>query len=117
MAYLRGQDMDRARKVGSRIRAGQVVFNNARGDMHTPPGGFRLATGANGASNFLCKALIALSDRLRGLTSRRINAAPCRCARPARRAQRFATRLVESRTAIGTVLRSRMIPSHDMPRT
>ena len=63
-AYVWGQDMDRARKVGSRIRAGQVVFNNARGDMHTPFGGFKESGngrewGEHGLRDFLeVKALI-----------------------------------------------------------
>ena len=40
-AYVWGKDIERARSVGARIRAGQVVFNGARGDMHTPFGGFK----------------------------------------------------------------------------
>ena len=40
-AYVWSGDLARARKVGSRIRAGQVVLNGVRGDMHTPFGGFK----------------------------------------------------------------------------
>jgi aldehyde dehydrogenase (NAD+) len=40
-AYVWSADLARARKVGSRIRAGQVVLNGVRGDMHTPFGGFK----------------------------------------------------------------------------
>ena len=54
----------RARDVGSRIRAGQVIFNGARGDMHTPFGGFKQSGngrewGEHGLRDFLeVKALI-----------------------------------------------------------
>lgn len=40
-AYVWGSDVVRAQRVGSRIRAGQVVLNGARSDMHTPFGGFK----------------------------------------------------------------------------
>jgi aldehyde dehydrogenase (NAD+) len=40
-AYVWGKDTARARAVGSRLRAGQVAFNGARADMHTPFGGFK----------------------------------------------------------------------------
>jgi aldehyde dehydrogenase (NAD+) len=40
-AYVWGSDVARAQRVGSRIRAGQVVLNGARSDMHTPFGGFK----------------------------------------------------------------------------
>lgn len=40
-AYVWSADLAHARKVGSRIRAGQVVLNGVRGDMHTPFGGFK----------------------------------------------------------------------------
>jgi aldehyde dehydrogenase (NAD+) len=40
-AYVWSQDLLRARRVGSRIRAGQVALNGAYGDMQTPFGGFK----------------------------------------------------------------------------
>jgi aldehyde dehydrogenase (NAD+) len=40
-AYVWGSDAARAQRVGSRIRAGQVVLNGARSDMHAPFGGFK----------------------------------------------------------------------------
>ncbi len=40
-AYVWGSDAARVQRVGNRIRAGQVVLNGARGDMHTPFGGFK----------------------------------------------------------------------------
>jgi aldehyde dehydrogenase (NAD+) len=40
-AYVWSQDNVRARRVGSRIRAGQVSLNGASGDMQTPFGGFK----------------------------------------------------------------------------
>jgi aldehyde dehydrogenase (NAD+) len=40
-AYVWSQDNAHARRVGSRIRAGQVAINGASGDMKTPFGGFK----------------------------------------------------------------------------
>ncbi|HEX3846407.1 MAG TPA: aldehyde dehydrogenase family protein [Steroidobacteraceae bacterium] len=40
-AYVWSQDKLRARRVGGRIRAGQVALNGASGDMQTPFGGFK----------------------------------------------------------------------------
>jgi aldehyde dehydrogenase (NAD+) len=40
-AYVWSEDNLRARRVGSRIRAGQVALNGASGDMQTPFGGFK----------------------------------------------------------------------------
>jgi aldehyde dehydrogenase (NAD+) len=40
-AYVWSNDPARARHVGARIRAGQVILNGARGDMNTPFGGFK----------------------------------------------------------------------------
>jgi aldehyde dehydrogenase (NAD+) len=40
-AYVWSQDNVRARRVGNRIRAGQVALNGASGDMSTPFGGFK----------------------------------------------------------------------------
>ncbi len=42
-AYVWSQDNARARRVGSRIRAGQVTLNGASGDMKTPFGGFKMS--------------------------------------------------------------------------
>jgi aldehyde dehydrogenase (NAD+) len=42
-AYVWSQDNVRARRVGSRIRAGQVSLNGNTGDMHTPFGGFKMS--------------------------------------------------------------------------
>jgi len=42
-AYVWSQDKLRARRVGSRIRAGQVALNGSSGDMHTPFGGFKMS--------------------------------------------------------------------------
>jgi aldehyde dehydrogenase (NAD+) len=42
-AYVWSQDGVRARRVGSRIRAGQVALNGAFGDMQTPFGGFKMS--------------------------------------------------------------------------
>jgi aldehyde dehydrogenase (NAD+) len=42
-AYVWSQDPVRARRVGSRIRAGQVALNGASGDMQTPFGGFKMS--------------------------------------------------------------------------
>jgi aldehyde dehydrogenase (NAD+) len=63
-AYVWGKNMDRVRKVGSRIRAGQVHLNGARPDGHTPFGGFKQSGngrewGEHGLRDFLeVKALI-----------------------------------------------------------
>jgi aldehyde dehydrogenase (NAD+) len=40
-AYVWGRDAVRLRAVAARLRAGQVVFNGARADMHAPFGGFK----------------------------------------------------------------------------
>jgi aldehyde dehydrogenase (NAD+) len=42
-AYVWSQDNARARRVGGRIRAGQVALNGASGDMKTPFGGFKMS--------------------------------------------------------------------------
>ncbi len=42
-AYVWSGSTDRARRVGSRIRAGQVALNGASGDMQTPFGGFKMS--------------------------------------------------------------------------
>jgi aldehyde dehydrogenase (NAD+) len=42
-AYVWSQDNVRARRVGNRIRAGQVALNGAYGDMKTPFGGFKMS--------------------------------------------------------------------------
>jgi aldehyde dehydrogenase (NAD+) len=42
-AYVWSQDNVRARRVGGRIRAGQVSLNGAYGDMQTPFGGFKMS--------------------------------------------------------------------------
>jgi aldehyde dehydrogenase (NAD+) len=42
-AYVWSGDNHRARRVGSRIRAGQVALNGASGDMQTPFGGFKMS--------------------------------------------------------------------------
>jgi aldehyde dehydrogenase (NAD+) len=42
-AYVWSQDNVRARRVGNRIRAGQVALNGACGDMKTPFGGFKMS--------------------------------------------------------------------------
>jgi aldehyde dehydrogenase (NAD+) len=42
-AYVWSQDNVRARRVGNRIRAGQVALNGAAGDMQTPFGGFKMS--------------------------------------------------------------------------
>ena len=40
-AYVSGTDIDAARKVASRLRAGQVNINNAATDLNAPFGGFK----------------------------------------------------------------------------
>jgi aldehyde dehydrogenase (NAD+) len=63
-AYIWGADATRARRVGNRIRAGRVILNGARGDMHAPFGGFKRSGngrewGEHGLRDFLeIKALI-----------------------------------------------------------
>ena len=42
-AYVWSEDNVRARRVGNRIRAGQVSLNGASGDMKTPFGGFKMS--------------------------------------------------------------------------
>jgi aldehyde dehydrogenase (NAD+) len=42
-AYVWSKDNVRARRVGGRIRAGQVALNGASGDMKTPFGGFKMS--------------------------------------------------------------------------
>ncbi len=42
-AYVWSQNNSRARRVASRIRAGQVALNGASGDMKTPFGGFKMS--------------------------------------------------------------------------
>jgi aldehyde dehydrogenase (NAD+) len=42
-AYVWSTDPQRARRVSSRIRAGQVAVNGASGDMKTPFGGFKMS--------------------------------------------------------------------------
>ena len=42
-AYVCSGDNQRARRVGSRSRAGQVALNGASGDMQTPFGGFKMS--------------------------------------------------------------------------
>jgi aldehyde dehydrogenase (NAD+) len=42
-AYVWSKDNARARRVGGRIRAGQVTLNGASGDMRTPFGGFKMS--------------------------------------------------------------------------
>jgi aldehyde dehydrogenase (NAD+) len=42
-AYVWSQDNVRARRVGGRIRAGQVTLNGASGNMNTPFGGFKMS--------------------------------------------------------------------------
>jgi aldehyde dehydrogenase (NAD+) len=65
-AYVWSQDNVRARRVGNRIRAGQVALNGASGDMQTPFGGFKMSGngreyGEFGLRDFLeVKALIGV---------------------------------------------------------
>ena len=42
-AYVWSEDNVHARRVGNRIRAGQVALNGAYGDMQTPFGGFKMS--------------------------------------------------------------------------
>ncbi len=65
-AYVWSEDNVRARRVGNRIRAGQVALNGASGDMQTPFGGFKMSGngreyGEFGLRDFLeVKALIGV---------------------------------------------------------
>ena len=65
-AYVWSKDNARARRVGGRIRAGQVALNGAFGDMQTPFGGFKMSGngreyGEFGLRDFLeVKALIGV---------------------------------------------------------
>jgi aldehyde dehydrogenase (NAD+) len=42
-AYVWSKDNLRARRIGGRIRAGQVTLNGAQGNMNTPFGGFKMS--------------------------------------------------------------------------
>jgi len=42
-AYVWSKDNLHARRIGARIRAGQVTLNGAAGDMNTPFGGFKMS--------------------------------------------------------------------------
>jgi aldehyde dehydrogenase (NAD+) len=63
-AYVWSKDPARAQTIGSRIRAGQVRLNGARGDMNTPFGGFKQSGngrewGEHGLRDFLeVKAMV-----------------------------------------------------------
>jgi aldehyde dehydrogenase (NAD+) len=65
-AYVWSKDNVRARRVGNRIRAGQVALNGAAGDMKTPFGGFKMSGngreyGEHGLRDFLeVKAVIGV---------------------------------------------------------
>jgi aldehyde dehydrogenase (NAD+) len=65
-AYVWSEDNMRARRVGGRIRAGQVTLNGAAGDMNTPFGGFKMSGngrewGEHGLRDFLeVKAVIGV---------------------------------------------------------
>src|SRR5271169_4672584 len=65
-AYVWSQDNLRARRVGARIRAGQVTLNGASGNMRTPFGGFKMSGngreyGEYGLRDFLeVKAMIGV---------------------------------------------------------
>ena len=65
-AYVWSQDNVRARRVGNRIRAGQVSLNGQYGDAKTPFGGFKMSGngreyGEHGLRDFLeVKALIGV---------------------------------------------------------
>jgi len=65
-AYVWSRDNVHARRVGNRIRAGQVALNGASGDMKTPFGGFKMSGngrefGEHGLRDFLeVKALIGV---------------------------------------------------------
>jgi aldehyde dehydrogenase (NAD+) len=65
-AYVWSGDNMHARRVGARIRAGQVALNGASGDMRTPFGGFKMSGngreyGEHGLRDFLeVKAVIGV---------------------------------------------------------
>ncbi len=65
-AYVWSKDNVRARRVGSRIRAGQIALNGAFGDMQTPFGGFKMSGngreyGEHGLRDYLeVKAIIGV---------------------------------------------------------
>ncbi|MBS0365552.1 MAG: aldehyde dehydrogenase family protein [Proteobacteria bacterium] len=65
-AYVWAGDLEHARRVGSRIRAGQVRLNGAGGDLHAPFGGFKRSGngrewGVHGLKDFLeVKALMGV---------------------------------------------------------
>ncbi len=65
-AYVWSKDNLHARRVGARIRAGQVTLNGASGNMNTPFGGFKMSGngrewGEHGLRDFLeVKALIGV---------------------------------------------------------
>ena len=65
-AYVWSKDNVHARRVGNRIRAGQVALNGASGDMKTPFGGFKMSGngreyGEHGLRDFLeVKAVIGV---------------------------------------------------------
>ena len=65
-AYVWSRDNVRARRVGNRIRAGQVSLNGQSGDMKTPFGGFKMSGngreyGEHGLRDFLeVKAMIGV---------------------------------------------------------
>lgn len=40
-AYVWSGDVERANRIGARIRAGRISINGSQGDMHTPFGGFK----------------------------------------------------------------------------
>ena len=42
-AYVQGADLDAARKVASKLRAGQVSINGGGGDMMAPFGGYKMS--------------------------------------------------------------------------
>lgn len=66
-SYVSGGDMDRARKVGARLRAGDVRFNGAGPDTNAPFGGYKQSGngrewGPHGLNEFLeVKAMIGYS--------------------------------------------------------
>jgi aldehyde dehydrogenase (NAD+) len=63
-AYIWSNDLAKAKRIGARIRAGQVRINGAYGDYHTPFGGFKRSGngreyGEHGLRDFLeIKAMI-----------------------------------------------------------
>jgi aldehyde dehydrogenase (NAD+) len=65
-AYVWSQDNLHARRIGARIRAGQVTLNGASGNMNTPFGGFKMSGngrewGEHGLRDFLeVKAVIGV---------------------------------------------------------